>query len=122
MPPLYRHMKKIMAVDYSFSSAAVRLFISSCILSLTLMISCVDTLSAQKPELPLDADLKKSSQKMKIKIGPKYLNSTFGIKIGDYKMARGKIKRGYYHCKSPRFRTFWQHYAISRSRCGILFT
>ena len=32
---------------------------------------------------------------MKVKLGAKYMNGTFGIKIGDYKMARSKIKREY---------------------------
>lgn len=95
MPPFYRHMRKKMTDDYMLLSDAGKLFISSCILSLTLMISCVDTLSAQNPELPLSENLKKSSEKMKVKLAAKYMNGTFGIKIGDYKMARTKIKRDY---------------------------
>lgn len=81
--------------DLTLSPGASKLFLYSLILSLGLILLNTNTLSAQKPELPLHPDLKNTSKKMKVKLGAKYLNSTFGMKIGDYKMARGKIKREY---------------------------
>lgn len=95
MLPFYLNMRKAIANDHAFFSSACKAFILSIILPLTLMLSFVGTLSAQNHELPLHEDLKNASEKMKIKLGPKYMNGTFGIKIGDYKMARTKIKRDY---------------------------
>jgi hypothetical protein len=95
MIPFFRKIRKKMADDYTIFSEASKLLKFSIIFSLTLMISFVDTLSAQKLELPLHGDLKNASEKMKVKLGAKYMNGTFGIKIGDYKMARSKIKRKY---------------------------
>ena len=81
--------------DYTIFSESSKLFKFCIILSLSLMISFVDTLSAQKPELPLHVNLKNSSEKMNIRMVSKPRNKTFRIKIGDYTMARAKIKREY---------------------------
>ena len=65
------------------------------VLLIFLVISCAHTVSAQKPELPLHEDLKNASEKMRVRMGVKPANKTFGIKVGDFIMARSQIKRKY---------------------------
>ena len=95
MNQFYSDLLQKTTVNDTLSSAVSNLFLRSFFLSLGLILLNTHTISAQKPELPLHPDLKNNSKKMKVKLGPKYLNSTFAIKIGDYKMARRKIKRKY---------------------------
>lgn len=95
MNQFYNNMVEKTNGDKTPASGASKLFLYSLILSLGLILLNTNTISAQKPELPLHTDLKNTSKKMKVKLGPKYFNSTFGIRIGDYKMARVKIKREY---------------------------